>query len=76
MEKSLNPGQYMKCESVMTYFYHINVKTTLASTILKVCPVHESEGYIFFNTIDLKSVISEQLYRELSSQVITHWITE
>jgi hypothetical protein len=76
MENKLNPGHYMKCESVMTYFYHINVKTTLASTILKVCPTYKSEDAIFYNTTDLKSVISEQLYRELSSQVITLWITE
>jgi hypothetical protein len=76
MENKLNPGHYMKCEPVMTYFYHINVKTTLASIILKACPIYSSEGHIFFNTIDLKSVISEELYRELSSQVTTHWVTE
>lgn len=77
MQKSiLQPGNYMKCESVMDYFYHINVKTTLASIILKVCPIHGSEGYIFYNTKDLKSVMMPGLFQELECQVTTHMIIE
>ena len=65
MQKSiLQPGNYMKVNSVMNYFYHVNLKSTLAGIIKKVCPIHEGEFDIYFNTKDIKSVMMPDLFRE------------
>jgi hypothetical protein len=77
MQKAnLQPGNYMKVESVLSYFNHYNVKSTLASIIKKVCPVHEGEFSILYDTKDLKSVIVPDLFRELECHVNTLMIIE
>jgi hypothetical protein len=74
--QKLQPGNYMKVNSVMEYFYHYNVKSTLAEIIKKVCPIHEGEFNIYYSTKDLKSVIVPDLFREMECQVVTHMILE
>lgn len=71
---SLQPGNYMKVNSVMNYFYHVNLKSTLADIVKKACTIHEGEFDIYYNTKDLKSVITPDLFREMECQVTTHMI--
>jgi hypothetical protein len=75
IKSQLLPGNYMKVNSVMNFFCHDgNIKAALARIIKEVCPIHEGEFDIYYNTKDLKSIIVPDLFRELECQVITHMI--
>ena len=67
-------GQYMKVDAVQSYFQSVNLKSTLASVIRIVCPMHEGEYDLYYDTADLKNVIESGLFRELQCKVITHLI--
>jgi hypothetical protein len=70
----LKPGNYMRVNAVMNYFNHSNIKSTLAGIIEKVCPKHRGEFDIYYDTKDLKSVITPDLFREMECEVTTHMI--
>ena len=72
----LKPGNYMKVNRVIEILNHKFCKSTLASIVEKICPKHEGEYDIYYNTKDLKNVIESTLFRELECEVITHMIIE
>ena len=72
--KTLPEGQYMKVESVQSYFQTKVLKSTLASVIQLVCPSYEGEYGLYYNVQDLRSVIVPDLFRELECEVTTHVI--
>ena len=71
--KKLPAGQYMKVDAVQSYFQSVNLKSTLV-VITVVCPMHEGEYGLYYDTADLKNVIEPSLFRELECDVITHII--
>jgi hypothetical protein len=74
MNKTLQPGNYMKANRVIETLNHRFCKSTLASIIEKVCIKHEGEFGEYYNTRDLKSLIEPSLFRELECEVTTHMI--
>jgi hypothetical protein len=64
----------MNVESVQNYLNHIICRSTLSSIIKKICPIHEHESYIFYNTSDIKSVMMPDLFREMECHVTTHMV--
>lgn len=70
----LSPGNYMKTKKVIEALEHRFCKSTLASIVKKVCPVHTGELDVYYNTADLKNVIEPNLFRDLECEVITHMI--
>jgi hypothetical protein len=71
MEKTLKSGNYMKVESVQDFVNHVICRSSLSGIINKVCKVYENESNKFYNTVDLKSIMMPDLFREMECQVIT-----
>lgn len=71
MKKKLNPGNYMKVTSVRLFLskYFPNIEME-ANKLTK----YEGEYDIYFSTLDLKSIMSSDLFKELECEVTTHMI--
>jgi hypothetical protein len=68
--KTLKPGNYMKTTSVIKFFS--NAPTHLV--YVEKCEKHIGEYDVYFSTADLKNIMSENMFREMESECVTHMI--
>jgi hypothetical protein len=69
-KKTLKPGNYMKTTSVIQFLsnapsHQMNVDK---------CEKHIGEIDVYFSTSDLKNVMSENMFRQMECECVTHMI--
>ena len=71
-KQTLLPGQYMKTTSVLQF-----ISKWFPTQILKIQDLkkHLGEYDVYFSTADLKSVMSEDIFKEMEMDCITHIIS-
>ena len=71
MQKSiLKPGCYMKTTSVLRFLSIYPIQYMEVNNLQK----HIGEYDVYFSTSDLKSIMTEKVYKEMECEVITHMI--
>jgi hypothetical protein len=69
-KKTLKPGNYMKTTSVIQFL------SNASSHQMNVdkCEKHIGEIDVYFSTSDLKNVMSENMFRQMECECVTHMI--
>jgi len=70
MNKSLKPGCYMKTTSVLRFLSIFPTECMNANKLSK----HKGEYDVYFSTSDLKTIMSESLFKEIECECTTHLI--
>lgn len=66
----LKPGNYMKVTSVRIFLGSMPIHLMRANQL----KTHKGECNVYFSTEDLKTIMSESVFREMECQCITHMI--
>lgn len=71
-KQTLLPGQYMKTTSVLQF-----ISKWFPTQILKIQDLkkHLGEYDVYFSTADLKSVMGEDIFKEMEYDCVTHIIS-
>ncbi len=66
----LQPGNYMKTASVLNFLSHFPIQRMKANQL----PKHIGEYDVYFNTADLQTVMSADIFKEMECECVTHMI--
>ena len=73
MSNQLQPGNYMKVQSV-NEFIDKHFSKTYSNTINEKCTKHQGKTGEYYNTADLKQLVTPFVFQELECEVITRMI--
>jgi len=76
MKTTLQPGSYMRTKSVVSWLNSNLPKHKYAEKILDECEIYKGSESNYFSTEDLKSIIKEDMFREMECDCITYIIED
>ena len=76
MNTTLKPGSYMRTRTVINWVNTVLPNHKYADLIFDECTVFKGTESNYFSTAELKTIIKEDLFREMECDCITYIIED
>ena len=76
MSSTLQPGSYMRTRAVIDWVNTVLPNPKFAEQIFDECTIFKGKESNYFSTGELKTIIKEDLFREMECDCITYIIED